>query len=151
MATTLTSATHLLICRNDSLLMIRRHNTGYEDGKFSIIAGHIEPPESARDAMRREANEEAGIDINVDDLDFVHVMHRFKADGTTKLDLFFRCTRWTGQVVNAEPHKCDQMEWFPTARLPYDGVVPYVRTALNAIDQGQRFSEFGWAENEVYA
>lgn len=149
MAANLTSATHLLLCQDDSLLMIRRFNTGYEDGNFSVIAGHIDPHESAREAMRREANEEAGIDLNVDDLDFVHVMHRFKADGTAKLELFFRCTRWSGEVVNAEPHKCDRMTWFTGANIP-DNTVPYVRSALTAIEEGRRFSEFGWTDSQAY-
>jgi 8-oxo-dGTP pyrophosphatase MutT (NUDIX family) len=144
----LTSATHLLLYQDDALLMIRRHNTGYKDGNYSVIAGHIDPGEPARHAMRREAEEEAGIDVHVDDLEFVHTMHRHKADGTTKLDLFFRCTTWTGTPTNAEPHKCDHMDWFHPGELPAN-TVPYIRTAISAIADGSTFSEFGWTSATV--
>jgi 8-oxo-dGTP diphosphatase len=93
--------------------------------------------------MRREAKEEAGIDIDVEDLEFVHVMHRHKADGSAKLDLFFRCKRWAGEVTNAEPHKCDLMDWFPGDGLPAN-TVPYVRAAISAVNDGRCFTEFGW-------
>lgn len=140
----ITSATHLLLEDDGgSLLMIRRFNTGYQDGNYSVIAGHIEPDESAREAMRREAREEADIDVEVENLECVHTMHRHKSDGTTKLDLFFHCTRWSGEITNAEPHKCDEMAWTPRAELP-PNTVPYIRAAINAIDSGHRFSEFGW-------
>lgn len=143
MAVELTSATHLLLYDNDALLMIRRFNTGYQDGNFSVIAGHIEPGESAREAMRREAKEEAGIDIDIENLEYVHTMHRHKSDGSTKLDLFFRCNQWDGQITNTEPHKCDHMDWFTSNALPAN-TVPYIREAISAINTGHHFTEFGW-------
>jgi 8-oxo-dGTP diphosphatase len=144
MAVELLSATHLLLYDDDgALLMIRRFDTGYEDGNFSVIAGHIEAGESAREAMRREAKEEAGIDIDVEDLEFVHLMHRYADDGPMRLDLFFRCTRWAGEVTNAEPHKCDLIDWFPRDQLPTN-TVPYIRAAVSAVNEGQPFTESGW-------
>jgi 8-oxo-dGTP pyrophosphatase MutT (NUDIX family) len=58
-------AAHLLLRREDgSILMIRRANTGYQDGKWSVPAGHVDPDESATDALVREALEE--LDIKLD-------------------------------------------------------------------------------------
>jgi len=144
MAVELTSAAHLLLYNEDgALLMIRRANTGYQDGSYSVVAGHLEAGESGREAMRREAKEEAGIDIDVENLEFVHAMHRHKSDGTTKLDLFFCCTGWAGKVTNAEPHKCDHMDWFTPDEIPTN-TVPYIHAALTAITAGHPYSEFGW-------
>jgi 8-oxo-dGTP diphosphatase len=142
-AVQLTSAAHLLLYDDTRLLMLRRHNTGWADGHWSVVAGHVEPNEPATATMAREAKEEAGIVIDPHDLHFVHVMHRQKADGTTKLDIFFRCTRWQGEVQNAEPHKCDALDWYYPDRLP-ERTVPYIRSALESIRDGQHFSEFGW-------
>jgi 8-oxo-dGTP diphosphatase len=145
MAVQLTSAAHLLLYNNaDALLMIRRFNTGCEDGNFSVVAGHLEN-ESAREAMQREAKEEASIDVHVDDLEFAHLMHRRKPDGEIKLDFFFTCTRWSGQIHNAEPHKCDLMDWYAHDALP-PNTIPYVRAALAHIREGRTFSEFGWLD-----
>jgi 8-oxo-dGTP pyrophosphatase MutT (NUDIX family) len=77
--------------------------------------------------MVREAREEAGIDVLESDLTLVHVSHRNASDG--RAGVFFRCTRWTGTLQNAEPHKCDALTWFAYDHLP-DNTIPYVRRAL---------------------
>ena len=84
-------ATHLLLRRSESILLLRRYNTGWEDGKYSVVAGHIDPDESAVDAMLREAWEEAGIRIEAENLEFAHVMHRRKVNGEERVDLWFLC------------------------------------------------------------
>ena len=35
-------AVHLFLLRNDEIILLRRFNTGYEDGNYSLIAGHID-------------------------------------------------------------------------------------------------------------
>jgi 8-oxo-dGTP diphosphatase len=54
-------AVHLLVLRGDDVLLVRRSNTGYEDGRLSVVAGHVEPGESITQAAIREASEEVGV------------------------------------------------------------------------------------------
>jgi 8-oxo-dGTP diphosphatase len=80
---------------------------GYEDGNYSVIAGHVDPGERVTQALVREAAEEAGIQLNEEEVHFVHVIQRQGADGPVYLDFFFLAEHWQGQVQNCEPPKCD--------------------------------------------
>lgn len=91
-------AVYLLLCSEERVLMLRRHHTGYEDGNYSVIAGHVEQGERVTHALVREAAEEVGIQIEVSALQFVHVMQRQGVDGLVYVDFFFLAERWEGQV-----------------------------------------------------
>lgn len=135
-------AVHLFLLRSGEVLLLRRHNTGYEDGNYSVIAGHLDGDEPATLAMAREAAEEAGIAIAPSDLRFVHVMHRKEAGAADeRIDLFFAATVWHGNPVNREPEKCSELRWV-SLNAPPENVVPYVRAALGHFLHGRSYSEF---------
>lgn len=134
-------AVHLLLIRDGEILLSRRYNTGYEDGSYSVIAGHLEGGEEVTLAMAREAREEAGIEILPERVQVAGVMHRLEDD--ERIDFFLTSDRWRGEVRNREPHKCDALEWFPLDRLP-GNVVPYVRRAIENYRAGVWFDSFGW-------
>ena len=54
---------HLFLLNDDRLLLLRRCNTDYENGNYSVIAGGVEADEEVTAAAIREATEEVGIDV----------------------------------------------------------------------------------------
>jgi 8-oxo-dGTP diphosphatase len=138
---TLLSAVHLFLLRDHTVLLLRRFNTGYEDGNYSVIAGHLDGNEEIKAAMIREAHEEAGITVMREDLEVVGVMHRKSND--ERLDFFLVTERWTGELRNCEPDRCDELAWYDWDRLPVN-VLPYIRKALENYHAGQWFDSFGW-------
>lgn len=139
----LLGAVHLFLLREGQVLLLRRAHTGYEDGNYSVPAGHLDGGEEVTAATTREAYEEAGIRIDPADLQVVGVMHRRSND--ERVDFFLTATRWTGEIANMEPHKCDELAWFDLDRLP-GNVIPYVRRALENYRRGVWFDSFGWRD-----
>ena len=132
---------HLFLIRNEHILLLRRYNTGYADGQYSVIAGHLDGNEEIKTAMIREAWEEAGIKIEPSQLQVVGVMHR--KSGDERIDFFLVAIKWTNEISNKEPHKCDELAWYPLDDLP-ETTIPYVRTAITNYQQGRWFDSFGW-------
>lgn len=133
--------TYVFLKKDDQILLLLRKNTGYMDGYYGLVAGHVERGESAKEGMIREAFEEAGIHIKPHDLKPVHIMHR-KTE-RTNLDIFFECTHWEGEIINSEPHKCESLDFFSLNHLP-SNIMPYLKDALKAIHTGIIYSELGW-------
>lgn len=137
----LISAVHLFLIHSGKILLARRFNTGYEDGNYSVVAGHLDGNEEIKAAMIREAREEAGIELVAEDLQVVGVMHR--KSNNERLDFFLVAERWSGELCNCEPHKCDELVWVDLDSLPKN-VIPYVRKALENYRANQWFDSFGW-------
>jgi len=134
-------AVHLLLVRDSKILMLRRYNTGYQDGNYSVVAGHIDGGEELKTAMIREASEEAGITISPADLSVVGVIHLMEDD--EYVSFFFHASKYTGKVVNMEPDKCDDLSWFDIDNLP-PNTIPYVRRAIQNYRNGIWFDSLGW-------
>ena len=60
----------VLLIRNGHVFMIKKVASPYE-GQHSIIAGHVEEGETPLQAMRREFQEEIGVEMNVEQCKFI--------------------------------------------------------------------------------
>jgi 8-oxo-dGTP pyrophosphatase MutT (NUDIX family) len=132
---------HLLFFRGDQILLLRRFNTGFRDGEYSVPAGHLDGNETVMAAAAREAEEEIGVQIEAGEMTFSSVMHR--NEGDERIDFFVHVRRWQGEAVNAETDKCDELRWTDVNDLPMN-TIPYVRQAIQNHLNRVKFDEFGW-------
>ena len=135
---------HLFFLRGDRILLLRRFNTGYRDGEYSVPAGHLDGDETIMAAAIREANEEIGLQLDAEHLIFSSVMHRMEDE--ERVDFFVRVQAWQDDPFNNEPDKCDDLIWADINSLP-ENTVPYVRKAIKNHLNGAVFDEFGWYNN----
>ncbi|MBB6671643.1 NUDIX hydrolase [Cohnella nanjingensis] len=142
---------HLLFYRDEDreTLLLKRQNTGFADGLWSVVAGRIDGREEVIAAAIREAKEEAGVVIAPADLEVTGVMHR--RNGQTEwIDFYLKVRMWSGVIANMEPHKCEELRWYPVDALPEE-MVPYVRAAVLREDRSLWFESYGWAPSPTAA
>ncbi|WP_083654682.1 NUDIX domain-containing protein [Burkholderia sp. SRS-W-2-2016] len=120
-------------------LFLQRANTGFRDGQYSLVAGHLEPGESVEECAIREAKEEAGVTIAPGTLEFKLVMRR--DSDQNRISFFFACHAWDGVLANMEPDKCSGFVWAKPDNPPAP-VVDYIEAALAQIREGVMLADF---------
>jgi len=141
-------ASYLVLKKENQILLLKRKNTGYEDGNYSVIAGHLEPGESFTSTIIREAKEEANVTITPKDIVQIFVQHRKANENEPeRVDTYFIATNWQGTIENVEPHKCEELVWFDQDNLP-SNIIPCVKAALQSINSYESYNEFGWETNK---
>ena len=137
-------ASYLFLLQDNKILLLRRFNTGYEDGNYSIPAGHVDKGESISYSLIREIKEEIDIDIDKTNIELSHIMHRRAIEtNDERLDFFFICKNWSGKVKNMEPHKCDDLTWCDVNKLP-NNIISYIQDAISNYINKIIYSEKGW-------
>ncbi|HEV2402764.1 MAG TPA: NUDIX domain-containing protein [Candidatus Saccharimonadales bacterium] len=136
---------YVLLRDSSKVLLLRRANTGYHDGEYSLPAGHMDGGEPAALAAVREAKEEVGVNIDPKDLDIVHTLHRYsdQPEPHERIDLFFETDTWKGEPTNAEPDKCDELKWVAIGNLP-ENMVPEVEHMFREMARRSMYSDFNF-------
>ena len=135
-------AAYLLLLREgpggDEVLLHLRRNTGYRDGHWALVAGHVERGESVLEAAVREAAEEAGVNVAVGDLEPLCTVHRTRRGGgpiEQRADFFLATRVWSGEPRIMEPDKAAAMGFHPLSALP-EPCVPHERQVLEHVAAG---------------
>lgn len=121
------------------ILLHRRQNTGYQDGKWDISgSGHVDGGETAKSAVIRECREELGIDVKIEDLTFTHLSHRFS--NRIYYDIYFVVNNYKGTPSIMEPDKCSELKWFDIDNLPED-IIECRKAAIQDYKNKNYYSE----------
>lgn len=139
----LIGAVYILLVRNGKVFLTRRKNTGWSDGSYSLVGGHLDGNETAREAATREAMEEAGVKVEIEDLEFVNASHLLT--NNERIHFSFVTEKWEGEPHNNEPEKASEAEWFSLDALPKDLTENSLHT-IECYKNGTTYSEFGWTK-----
>ena len=140
----LNASVFVVVRRGDDILLLRRANTGWNDGRWSLPAGGHDGGETLEQAAARELREETGIEAHAHDMRLIHLLHARAGDhGGEWLGAFFLATHWQGEPAIVESDKHDGLGWFPLHALP-EALIAYTRQGLQFGLQGTAYSTFGW-------
>ena len=137
----------LLLTYASQVLLALREGTGYADGQWNLPSGKLEFGEDAISGVVREAREEIGVRLDPAEPRMITTVHHRNSTGLARVGLAFAVAydlARHGEPINAEPHKCAKIEWFPADMLP-SNTYPYTAACVRAYRQGAPFALSGWS------
>jgi len=135
----ITPAVFAFIEKEGKIVLMRRANTGYMDGHYTVPAGHVEDAELPYEAFIREVEEETGLKVKA--WEQVHSMYNI-SQSIPYIYFFYKVTDFEGEIANIEPEKCDHIDWFHLDAIP-ENIIDYIADALGHLKAGVSFSEKG--------
>ena len=124
MKTSFKSAVHMIISKENRILLQKRKGSKLWPGYYALPAGHIDEGENQYDALIREAREELGINIDPKKIINSYVVLRrnfFEIDGKKLepyIDYYFELRDYEGIPRIIEKNKCDELIWADINNLP---------------------------------
>jgi ADP-ribose pyrophosphatase YjhB (NUDIX family) len=134
----------VLILQDDKVLMIRRKNK-FDAGLYSLPGGCLEENDGtiAKRAII-EAKEEVNVDIKEEGINIYSSVHRkIKETHYESVEYFAYSNKWSGEIMNCEPHKCDDVRFFPLSSLP-ENISKYALTAIEHYKNNKTFEEINF-------
>ncbi len=133
-------ASLVILEKEEKILLIRRFNTGFADGLYTLPSGKADPGESFTQTAIRETFEE--VNAKVSKLESAHILFDNR-ENEEWIQHFFLAKEWSGEIKNMEPNKCDDIQWFNINNLPKN-TLPFVKSALEKIyKENKHYSEIG--------
>ena len=126
-------AAYLVGIKDNQILLGKRKNTNHMNGCWSLPAGHVNEYETCLQAIIREMQEECGILLHEKDLFLKGSMHHFSGN-FDYINYVFLADLTQYSVVNAEPEKCETLQFFSINNLPepmYDYIRYIIHMTLN--------------------
>lgn len=139
---TVLPSVNLFFVNDDKVLLGRRVNTGYMDDHLCPPGGHVEEGETPTVAAIREAQEELGIDLKPDDLEFICVAARKSPVEYVAYEFMIKNKDYA--VINNEPDKCSELVWSDIHNLPSDVIPQFADIITRSIVGDEKYLELGY-------
>ena len=112
--------TLMFIVRDGHVLLIRK-KTGHGAGRINGPGGKVAPRERIVDCAVREVQEEVGLSVAQEDVQFALELRFVELDGPQWLGFAFVANRYSGQPT---PSREADPFWCALAAIPYDRMWP---------------------------
>ena len=116
------------------VLLLRRANTGFLDGWFTLPGGHVEENERILPAAVRECREETTLRVAEAEVKLVMPYQG-------GVDFVAVASRWSGTPTIGESNSCSDLGWYAEDNLP-EQTTRVVRTALKLLAAGVSFHQY---------
>ncbi len=98
-------------------ILLGKRKNSFRAGKWGIPGGRVGMKESIEDAMKRELWEETGIKPII--FEYLGAVREYqKENNGSFIHFIFKCTKYSGEVSNMEPKKCEGWVWHDLKKLP---------------------------------
>lgn len=131
---------NLILKKGQRVLLMRRFNTGWNDGKYALMGGHVEDNENPVDAVLREAKEELGLTLRAENLTYKMTMPVYP----DHIYIYFECENFDGTPVNNEPNECDDIQFFDIDSIPKNIIEADKQALKDIYAKLSTFDTFGY-------
>jgi 8-oxo-dGTP diphosphatase len=143
MAYLIKPSVNVFLIKGDKVLLGRRANTGWMDGHLCPPGGHVEKGETPLQGALRELQEELGITVDPEHMEFICVAAR-NNQPVEYVAYEFMVRDKEYDVRNTEPDKCSELVWSELDKLPDDVISDFKQVIEQGILGGKKYLEIGF-------
>jgi len=108
----------IIIINQDGNILIGKRK-GSHAQKYSIPGGHLDLGETFEQGAIREIKEETDLDIlEPKVIAITNNLETYKEEGKHYLSIILLVTKYSGELKNMEPEKCEGWQWVNPKELP---------------------------------
>lgn len=120
----------------DGKILLGKRKAALGKGEYAGLGGHLEFGESIEACAKREAKEEAGIELK--NIKFLCLSSLKKYHGKHYIDIGIKAEWANGEPKNMEPDKCGGYAWYDLNNLP-SPLFAAENNYLEALNSGKNF------------
>ena len=129
----------MIIEKDGKVLMGKRGNI-FGKGSWAFPGGHLEVNEKTKDCVIRELKEEVEIvPLGMELIGVINDIPDIPGQANHYVRFIYLIDKYSGEVMNKEPDKCDGWEWFDKDKLPEPVFVGHVKVLEFFLNRKENF------------
>lgn len=137
----------LLFLLRDQEICLGMKTSGFGTGRWNGFGGKIEEGETKEEAAVREMQEESGVVLSLNDVEYVADLTLYNSAGAEppfQVHVFF------ARVWQGDPQEIEKMrpKWFPLEQIPYEEMWPDDPYWLPRVLQGEKLKATFWLNED---